>query len=1755
MLRALCLFVLVLVAVPAAAQEYQSKELAEAATTYRQELIDSIPAAKKQPALIARLRRDADAEYRAKRYSQAVDDLTRAIAYGADDGLVWLRLAQALAEARDDHFQASAYNAYVKSTDPVERGTALILIGRDYDRHDKQKEALAAFEAGLAFTKSAVIAERVDQLRRLVAFRVTKVELSAEADAPRACLRFNEKIATKPDLSYGDFVRTTPDLAGIVTARGDTLCLDGLKHGETYEVELLAGFPAASGEKTRESWKSGIVVPDRKPAISFAGAGYVLPREGSAGLPVTTINLDKVKLRLVRINERNLVPSISADKLTMSIDPDSVDELISQSGSLVWQGEMTITGERNRPVVTAIPLTPVLRDKGPGVYLAVVERADTKPRDASQPATNWVLVSNLGLSTYAGSDGMEVAVRSLADAKPLAGVALRLYARNNAELASVTSDADGLAHIPGGLLHGSGGDEPFAVMAYGPANGPANGPGGDFNFLEVGRAAFDLSDRGVSGRRQPGPVDGYLYTDRGIYRPGEAVHLTALVRDDKAEAAAGLPLTLRLLRPDGVEVDRRQLTGGKLGAFDETYSLARDARIGTWLVELKLDPKAPAIGSAEFRVEDFVPPQLKLELSAADRPIRPSEPFPVAVAANYYYGAAGAGLAVEAQATVALDEQPFANEPGFHFGLADEEFAGTTKDLDAPATDDAGRSNVTLDLTDLPDSTMPLAATIRVSVFEPSGRAVSESLTRPIRQRNLAIGLRSPAGDDAIAEGQPASLEIIALGGEDKRTAAKGLRWELLREISQYDWYSVNGRWRHRVQVRDQPLETGVLDIGGDSPAPLSRTLPAGRYRWEVGDGATGAQSSLRFHVGWWVEAALPDVPDKLGATLDKASYQPGETAKLFIKAPFAGEAELAIASDRILALRSVKLPPEGTTVEIPVDAAWGSGVYALVSAYRPQNAASPGPGQSPGQGSSPPAPRGPGRAVGVAWLGIDASPRTLSVALTAPDVARPRGPIEIGVKVAGLAPGEEAYLTLAAVDEAVLKLTEFDSPAPEKYYFGKRQLGVELRDLYGRLIDPRASSVGALRSGGDQFAKRSVAGLPDKSSRVVALYSGIVRLDADGAATVRFDVPDFQGQLRLMAVAFSAHKLGAASGAVTVRDPVVTMVSLPRFLAPGDTAQIGVVINNVEGASGDYRLKLAASGAGEFAAPIERAIPLASGAGFSGGFALSAKSLGNVALRLELTGPNDLRIARDFTLGVRPGQAYQLRRFVARFEPGQSVTLDDGAADEFLPGTAKALLTVSPRPDWDVPGLLRSLYRYAYGCLEQTTSRALPLLYVDAVAGLWRTDPGFSPADSIDRAIGHIVELQRSDGSFGVWSDSDDTVPWLDAYASDFLLRAKEHGKSVPDYALTAALGWLRDYVRQQHTDAKSLPAMAYAHYVLARAHPNLAQGAGELPALRYFNDTQLAQLPTQLAKAQLAAALAAYGDMPRAAAAYQAALGPPPKRSPGLSYIDYGSDLRDSAGLLAFAGSDPAAQPRLTAVMDRIAELFARTRRTSTQEQAWLLMAAEAAVRATGGEMNVATDGGAPQKRGEPLYFRRALGTGAAPVSVANRGTAAAWRTISIIGVPKADLPAESSGYWAGRWIFRADGSPADLTKVRQTDLFVVVIKGKRTDPSRAARTLVVDLLPAGFEIATATTSGQSAGNYPWLKNLSETAYTEERDDRYIAALDLGDGAGEFTLAYVVRAVTPGEFKYPALVVEDMYEPETTGRTAIGTLSVQAR
>ena len=485
------------------------------------------------------------------------------------------------------------------------------------------------------------------------------------------------------------------------------------------------------------------------------------------------------------------------------------------------------------------------------------------------------------------------------------------------------------------------------------------------------------------------------------------------------------------------------------------------------------------------------------------------------------------------------------------------------------------------------------------------------------------------------------------------------------------------------------------------------------------------------------------------------------------------------------------------------------------------------------------------------------------------------------------------------------------------------------------------------------------------------------------------------------------------------------------------------------------------------------------------------------------------------------------------------------------------------PRPDWDVPGLLRALDRYPYGCIEQTTSRALPLLYVDEVAKLWEADPeadrtrcrgtrGWpTPAPRSTGAIERILEMQKDDGSFGMWNASDTASPWLDAYVVDFLTRAREHGIAVPDLAFDHATAWLHDWVRQGSTKPEDLPSLAYAYYDLARLKKV------DVGDVRLFIDTKLSAEPTQLARIQLAAAAAQFGDGKRAAEAFSAAQ-LPGKRTEELESIDDGSTLRDVAGVVSFGGADFFDKKLLPPLIDDVAQRFSRAQYLSTQEQAWLLMAAEAAAAGSNGKMTVATDGGQGEIRAQPLIVRRNLGQKAASTTLRNGGDSPIWRTVSFSGVPRNDLPAASSGFAISRDFYHLDGSKADLANIRQSDLLVAVIRGKRTGTDQAVRqTLVVDLLPAGFEIETATVSkGRTAADLGWVGDLTDTTEIEARDDRFVAALDLAAGTNnQFVLAYIVRAVTQGEFRVPAATVEDMYRPDLNARTALGRLVVKQR
>jgi len=1689
------------------------------------------------------LRKDAAAAVIAANFKEASALIGAAVASAPKDAASWLALARLGAQADDaqadgrydmvQRGQTAAYAAYQRAVGAAQQADALALLGNLFARQEMWRPALDAYRASLDRRDDEDTRKIYEDMREKHGFRILDYKVDNESSAPRVCFTFSESLARKTD--FAPYVAVAGAANAAISSEDQQICVEGLKHGERYAIVIREGLPSAVGEALLKSADYEIYVRDRSPQAHFAGKAYVLPRQGQLGAPLTTVNTAKVAIDVYRIGDRNLLAQTSRDDFLKPITPSRANEIESQDGVKVWSGSMDVASELNKEVVTDFPLVDAVGKLQPGIYLITARpwkgakapsAGSSDEGDDTAVATQWMVVSDLGLTTFSGDDGLHASVSSLATAAPLAGVEVRLVARNNEVLASKTTGADGRVAFDPGLSRGDGGSAPGLLVAM---------LGDDYGFLNLTQSAFDLTDRGVSGRDAPGPLDAFLYTERGVYRSGETVFLTALLRDAKGEAKTDLPLTLVVKRPDGVEYKRATVADQGLGGRALAVPLLSDAAPGKWEIDAYADPKAPSIGHAEFLLEDYVPERLDFTVTPAKPTVTPGEPIAFSLDAKFLYGAPASGLDVTGAVRLeAVAGSEIAGHPGYVGGLTDDEFTAVEAQFtDKVQTDAKGHADLSVDLPE-GAAAKPLEAKLIVDVAEAGGRTVERVATLPVRAKGVLIGVKKDF-DETIGEGDTATFEAIAVAPDGAVSARKGVTWSLYKINNDYQWFNSDGRWNYEPVKSSTRIAQGTVDIGADAPAKISAQVGWGSHRLDL-KSPDGEQTSISFDVGWSGTASA-DTPDNVVVTLDKASYAPGDEAKLRIASHFQGKATVALVGDKIEQFIDVDLAQGDTVVPFKVGADWGAGAYAVALTHRPLDVK---------------AKRMPGRALGLAWFSIDEAARKLDVAINAPDKARPRQSLTVPIKVGGLAAGEQAEVTVAAVDVGILNLTGYKTPDPRGFFFGQRKLPVEIRDLYGLLIDGMDGVAGPLQSGGDNSGNLE-GNLPTQPP--LALFSGVVKVGADGAASISFDIPAFNGSVKVMAVAWSKSKVGSAEANVIVRDPVVVTATLPRFLDLGDRSQMHIDIDNVEGETGDYRLDLDIHGPLTAAADaLTRTVTLAAHQRASVTMPIAAAGVGTATLDLKIVGPG-LTATQRFPLGVAAGAPDVYRRTVHPLPPGASESVSDDLLADFIPGTGSVSVAASPFGALDAPAILQALGRYPYGCSEQTVSIAMPLLYVNQLAALEHLaiDPNLD--GRIKDAIDRVMSRQSSNGAFGLWAaDSDSDDLWLDAFVTDFLTRARERSFAVPQQGFDQALDHLRNEVINAADPGEGAgEPLAYALYVLAR------NGRPVVGDLRYLADTKLAVFRTPMAQAQLAAGLAMLGDRTRAGKVFSSALDAlDAEQDNGLSRPDYGSTLRDGAAVLALV-----AEANLTAgeiagdPIERAGNAVDRARAardyTSTQEDNWIVIAAEALAEHQ--QQSQFTVDGQPVAG---AIYRKWSGyaLGQKLIAVANTGKTTAQLVTTTSGVPLAPAPAAAEGYAVERTFYKLDGTKTDLKTLAQNERVVVVLKITESE-ARYAKLLVVDRLPAGLEIDNPTLfDSGSTDAFSWLTKDIDAVHTEYRDDRFVAAFDREPGQSAFfSVAYVVRAVAPGQYVYPPATAEDMYRPDRFGRTAFGSIEVTAK
>ena len=1527
----------------------------------------------------------------------------------------------------------------------------------------------------------------------------------------------------------------------VLDDKGLVLRFPSVEAAKDYEVTLKAGLSAADGTRLGKDDTRKVHTGELDPAVGFASQGSVLPARESRGLPVVSINVPEVDVEFLRVSEKQL-PKFFAEyqrggrRGSWDLDSEYGDSTpLGKLAEPVYLNRFVLGGKPNERVLTYLPIQDIRELQDPGLYFAVMKRTG---KFAGEFETAFFTVSDIGLHTRAYKDKLFVHTASLQDGSTTGSVELKvLDARGEAVLAGKT-DGNGNALLNYTL------DAGHVLVAT---------RGKDVSMLPFNQPALDLSEFAVAGREQAW-FDVFAWSGRDLYRPGETVRISALLRDNDGrpvpapKQGGGQPVFLRLKQPDGKVFRETRLQPGAQGYFSFEQAIPTEAPTGRWQVEFRTDPASKeAVQGMTLRIEEFLPERMKLDLDAVQPVLKPGEALKLKATAAYLYGAPASGNRFTAKLAVAIEQHPLDQLPGYFFGDPTMELPKDAKDIIDTTLPENGvlQEDIALPAEAKPRS--PIAAIVSGSVYETGGRTVNRTLKRVLWPANALVGIRPLFDDkDGADANANAGFEVVRVDAGGKPQPGKGLKATLVRELRDYHWnYEEDGGWDYDFTRRFENKDTRTLDVGAGA-SKIDFPVEWGEYRLDVFDPATGLTTRYPFRAGWsWDDQnrGLDARPDKVKLALDRTGYKAGDTLKVTVTPPHAGKGLLMVESDRMLYVQAIDAKP-GSTFSIPVTKDWERhDVYVTALVFR---------------GGSAPSKITPARAVGVVHVPMDRRDRRVAVGLSVPKQMRPEQNLPVTVSVPELA-GQLAHVTVSAVDVGILNITRFPVPDANAQFFAQRRFGVDAYDIYGRVIESFEGGSAKIRFGGDMaLSALPQAKRPTSRVQTVDLFSGPVKLDGKGNARVALKVPDFNGTLRVSALVYSDTRYGNRDRETVVRAPIVAEASLPRVLAPGDRSTVTLDVQNFTGKAGVFKVTVNGEG------PLDigeggRTTDLPVDAKRTLTFPVTAdEGYTTAKVRVRVEG-NGFKVDRRYDVPVRAGWPAVLRSRTQVLDSLTPVEMGAGFADGLMPGSVTARMTVSALPPIPFASALKGALEYPYGCAEQTTSKGYAALELDDATAKMLGIDGLDAKKRRERmegAFGRLASMQVSNGHFSMWGDDDYVNPGLTPYIAEFLLDAREGGFAVPDAVLQKALTRLNEdllaggaqfygYDRRDHLKFAN---QAYAGYVLARVN------RAPLGTLRALYDNERGKSLTGLPLVHLGIALSLQGDKNRGAKAIAEGFARTGDRPDYLG--DYGTKLRDDALMIALVHERKLAKPEF----DRRAislgrELDARRNSgwlwLSTQEQVALARLGKALMvdqkKLVSGQWSIGGDAEAvaPVRLFGRSVDHAALARG---LRFVPEGSPPLYASLDVAGIPRSAPAPDNRQIGIERRYYTTDGKEWKGGTLKEGEALIVRVG--ITANVAMPDALFTDLLPAGLEIenfnlgdakqwAEVVVDGIAISD---RGSAADVKHEEFRDDRYVAALklDRGDTAKVF---YLVRAVTPGTYTVPPSLVEDMYRPDIRG------------
>lgn len=1540
------------------------------------------------------------------------------------------------------------------------------------------------------------------------------------------------KVSTSQQVSATDlasFIKFKPAVKFTVEQQDDGFLIrsDHFDVEKTYALTIAKGLRGRIGGVLREDYFDNLAFGQLEPSISFAnGKGVYLAGKGEKNIEVKITNVPKIKILVSKIYENNLLMAQRYGYYPKDASGNEEDEYSDSYSNDITPGDVFFEQEidtRSLPRYGSSRLFNFnIADKIPdfkGIYHIMIRSTqDYWVRDS-----RFISLSDIGLIAKEGNEKILVFANSLQNAGAMQGVNLVAYGANNQVLGMGSTNADGVAEIAYSRKEFSG-FRPAMIIAK---------TADDFNYLPFNTTKVNTSRFETGGKRSNSTgLDAFIYEERDIYRPGERVNFSVILRDKQWKSPGEIPLKLKFLLPNGKELKSFRKNVNEQGSLEGSVDIATSAITGSYSLEVYTSNDV-LLASQPFRIEEFVPDRIKVTTKLDKEFLVPGDITQLDINAVNFFGPPAANRNYECEIQVKQKTFNPKKYNNYSFGLANQN-SFFDKVVREGKTDEQGNAKEKYEVQDMYKNMGLLQASFYATVFDETGRPVSRSTSADIFTQAVFFGVADD-GNWYYPLNQTVKFPIIALDKNEKV-----LNTQAQVNVIKHEYRTVltksGSYFRYESQKEDKLITTANITVGGENTSYSFVPRSPGDYEIRVSiPGANTYVGKSFYSYGYWGgENSSFEVNSEghVDIELDKSSYQAGETVKALFKTPFSGRMLVTMETDKVISYQYVNVDKRTDSLNLKLTADEVPNVYITATLIKAHTV------------SDIPLTV----AHGFQSVQVEEKNRKIPIEIIASKSVRSRTHQKVRIKAAA-----NSMITLAAVDNGILQVSDFETPDPYQYFYAKRALEVNAFDIYPLLLPEIKARLSSTGGDAESDMSKRVNPMPAKRFKLVSYWSGIRQANGSGEAEFEFDIPQFSGELRLMAVAYKNESFGSSDTKMTVADPVVLSTALPRFLSPRDTITVPVTITNTTAKNATANAVLKVSGAVQSAGDNQQTVSLAPNSENRVTFSVIAQpAIGTGKVTVEVSSMGE-KFSDETEISVRPASSLQKITGSGSVNGGASQAITLGNPD-FIPSSVSNELVVSRSPAIELTKYFGLLVQYPYGCTEQTVSAAFPQLYYGDMADMLHLNNNAqsSANSNIQEAIRKIKMRQLYNGAVTLWDNEGTENWWATIYAAHFLLEAQKAGYDVDKNLIDPMLIYINNQLKNRKTityyynrnqNKKIVPKEAiYGLYVLALA------GRPNVSSMNYYKSNPA--LLSLDCKYLLSAAYALAGDKN----SYKQFL---PSQFAGEESVaqsggSFYSDIRDeSIALNVLVDVDPG-NAQIPLMAKHVSDKLKQRYWYSTQELAFSFLAlgkiARESAKSTA-TAEIKADGKTiASMDGRDLRLTRQQLKGK-NIEIVTKGAGRLYYFWQAEGISASGAYKEEDNYLKVRKrFFDRYGRVISGNTFKQNDLVIVQLTLEKSFSTDIDNVVITDLLPAGFEIENPRT--KEIPGMDWIKDGFSPTALDVRDDRIHFFVDAQNN--KQTYYYAVRAVSPGIYRMGPVSADAMYNGEYHSYNGAGVVKV---